>query len=1420
MRSVDVKRVIWMLKIKFVMMGNLVSMKSVWCLFAVLILMAGAGQAQVREVYIKLDETVSISARSSAKLLSIGEINNRPEVLSLQSIQPKSTSASGRSVAKESKYLKGIYKIEISGEDDAFIKEMATYSNVIAVEEVPDFQVLLVPNDEMVAEQGYLEVIGAYDAWDVAIGADNLLIGISDTGFDLDHEDLTDNLYINEGDPINGIDDDNNGYVDDYQGWDVADNDNNASFHTHADRAHGTSVAGMAAATANNGIGVAGLSYNSRYLPIKIAQSSNGSFRNAYESIVYAADMGCDVVNLSWGGTGNFSSIAQDIINYAAIEKNMVVVAAAGNTDAELDFYPASYRHVLSVGKSTVTDAKASNATWSYHIDLMAPGQAVLTTTLEDQYEAATGSSFSAPLVAAAAALVKAKFPAFNALQIMEQIRMTSDDIYEVGSNMEYYGMLGKGRLNVFRAVTETNLASVRSYNHSVTYPYGTGAFAEDTVVVTMDFQNIMRATQEAKVEIVSESEFVEVLNDEIVLGSLYSSEVIEGVKVSLLINEGVKTNERLTFRMNYSDAKGHDDFQYFYIYSGPDAVQLSNNRIEQTIASNGNLAYGEDVYEGGSGLRYDGLQAAGMMGIAVGNHPDSISDNFVSLYEGAIRSQDFQSVRTLKPTHRDDIDQYVRGVFSDSLAEQVQGLLIEQEMLLWDDEENENFIIQEYYLTNTTSQDREQMYFGYYADFNVGNLNKNFSLWDSTAALGYTFSEVEGSLMVGMKLLSGQNPIFHAVDLLDENEEYLEMAETLTDSMKYEWLTVAKDSAGGENGLMVAQVLAADLGTIPALSSSKVAYALVFGYFLDELKLNADRAQLKYDEFLLHPDVNRTRFVCEDTEFGLANEDYLKVYKDPLGNELLDEGANLNFAGFSSDTSFFYQKVVDGYSTDIYEMYFQIFNPKVEFRADPSIFFIGEEGDQVQFIDQSLTSVSWDWDFGNGFYSKAKNPYTKFSEVGDYAISLAINTELGCESQGELIYQVRERGTAPVLEDQEICAGESVRVAAQNTSAIKVYDSEEGGTLMFEGEEWDSPVLNESAVYYVSSMADEYESLRIPVYINVDPVSAAFEVQPDTTDLSAGELLMAINRSEGESSVEWTINEVAIGASEVVVVDVSQMESASVKLKAISMAGCVSERSEEVEFQTSIQPGINSATNREACYGEFVYSEPLYGEYFAFYADPGLETLIAKGSSASLGPVFSDTSFYITNISDFHESEAVELDIDLKAFDVELLAEPAALIYGESTTALFTLDEHSQVASYKWYVDGILVEIDDTLNYSFFELGEYDLDLVVGSTEGCIDTLSMIYKVYEPEVPLEAGQDQNLNLFPNPASTNYYIEGLGLEVESIKVFTILGQVEAVSAKRLDAEMIVLDISHLRSGAYFIVLYQNDKEVFRKFIKQ
>lgn len=303
------------------------------------------------------------------------------------------------------------------------------------------------------------------EAWDIQTGNPGIVAAVLDSGVDFTHPDLAGNMWKNTDEiPNNGLDDDGNGYVDDYDGWDFYNNDRNPS----DDNGHGTHVSGVIGAVGNNGIGVSGVSQAVQIMPLKFIGSNNvGTIAGAIEAIEYAILMGADVLNNSWvisdaWGENPYSPPLIEAIEDANAA-GLLFVAAVGNFQINTDVdpqYPASYanENIIAVTATDHNDVLASFANYGQStVDLAAPGVDILSTVPSGSckycdpsgYKKLFGSSMSAAYVTGAVALFKAEHPSLNHLQIKETILCSGDPLPTLSGKT-----VSEKRLNAFGALT------------------------------------------------------------------------------------------------------------------------------------------------------------------------------------------------------------------------------------------------------------------------------------------------------------------------------------------------------------------------------------------------------------------------------------------------------------------------------------------------------------------------------------------------------------------------------------------------------------------------------------------------------------------------------------------------------------------------------------------------------------------------------------------------------------------------------------------------------------------------------------------------------------------------------------------------------------------------------------------------------
>ncbi len=304
------------------------------------------------------------------------------------------------------------------------------------------------PNDPDFSQLWGLEKIAAPKAWDIAKGGD-IIIAVIDTGVDYNHPDLADNMWTNPNEvPNNGIDDDSNGYIDDYYGYDFAYNDSDP----FDGDSHGTHVAGTIAAVGNNGIGVVGVNWSAKIMAIKFLDDGGlGSTIAAISAIEYATKMGAKISNNSWGG-GDYSQALYDAIRVAG-EKEHLFVAAAGNSATNNDdqpHYPSSYKrdNIIAVAATDKHDELANFSCYGQEsVDLGAPGTSIYSTVPNNKYKHYQGTSMAAPHVSGAIGLLWAAFPNLTSTTVKEMILSSVDEVPALSGKT-----VTGGRLNVFKA--------------------------------------------------------------------------------------------------------------------------------------------------------------------------------------------------------------------------------------------------------------------------------------------------------------------------------------------------------------------------------------------------------------------------------------------------------------------------------------------------------------------------------------------------------------------------------------------------------------------------------------------------------------------------------------------------------------------------------------------------------------------------------------------------------------------------------------------------------------------------------------------------------------------------------------------------------------------------------------------------------
>ncbi|KAF0133962.1 MAG: peptidase S8/S53 subtilisin kexin sedolisin [Candidatus Saganbacteria bacterium] len=325
-----------------------------------------------------------------------------------------------------------IYKISLPKNSDvqAVCDEYKKDPNVSYAHPNYIIKAFLTPNDTKYANQWGLAKIDAPTAWDITTGENAVTVAVIDTGADYNHEDLVGKIIQGEN------------YI--AKGTPPLD-----------DNGHGTHIAGIIAAVANNSKGVAGVNWGARILAIKVLDSHGGGLTsNAAEGIHEAVTKGAKIINLSWGDDVS-SNTLENAVNYAYAQ-GVLVVAAAGNENTSSMVYPAAYTNVMCVAATDQNDkwsvwgiGSASNyGTW---VDISAPGTSIYSTYLSNSYTNLNGTSMATPFVAGVASLLFSRKPTWTPDQLRARIEENCDNIDSLNPGKE--GQLGKGRINMPKTI-------------------------------------------------------------------------------------------------------------------------------------------------------------------------------------------------------------------------------------------------------------------------------------------------------------------------------------------------------------------------------------------------------------------------------------------------------------------------------------------------------------------------------------------------------------------------------------------------------------------------------------------------------------------------------------------------------------------------------------------------------------------------------------------------------------------------------------------------------------------------------------------------------------------------------------------------------------------------------------------------------
>lgn len=759
-------------------------------------------------------------------------------------------------------------KLKPNQSQNKVLRYLNQLDGIVYAEADYQYQLTYSPNDPRKTEQDYLDALKVYDAWDIEKGDSTVVIAITDTGTDLDHPELVNRLALNHQDSINGIDDDQDGFIDNFYGWNVASNNNNVSFQNSG---HGTNVAGIACSQVDNNFGISGIGFNVKFLTVRIDLPS-GQLSNAYESIVYAVDHGADIINCSWGGY-RASSYGQDVVRYAT-ERGALVIAGAGNNGISNRFYPAAYEEVIAVGQTEGIDTIRPESNYGYWLDIFAPGDRILTTNVIGGFGTNGGTSMSAPMISAGAALIKSQNPNFGPEQIAQRLFITADNI-EGLSPTNRPNESGYGRANLFRALTETNSPSIEFIDETIINGNDHQYEVNDTILLSGNFINYLAPSNSIAVKLSSNDGNIQIINPNKTIPPLSTLDTfnIQQSPFQIVIKSNLDYNSEIVFVQEMT-FNGIVKRQKFAIELKQDYITVNNNTFRHTITSNGAIGYSGNSSNLGDGVVFDNNNFLLFEGsFILGNSTAYVADRFRNDSNGV--DKDFSVLGPIEFITPQKTDVELSAVFNDSEHPNKQELLINQHNYLINSSTYKDAVIYVYNIKNQNTGRINQLKAGIIMDWDIGDYRFNKITYDPIRKLSISYDQ-DSSIFCGIKLLNTNLDANHyAIANISGGDGTINLSDGFSDDEKHTVLSSPKELQNvPSRGVDVIDALSTLPFNLEVDSSETVSYLIFVDTAISSLKQKADSIQFLFETLSLD--------LIEINDVNIKNTDRISVYPNP----------------------------------------------------------------------------------------------------------------------------------------------------------------------------------------------------------------------------------------------------------------------------------------------------------------------------------------------------------------------------------------------------------------------------------------------------------------------------------------------------------------------------------------------------------
>ena len=629
------------------------------------------------------------------------------------------------------------------------------------------------PNDPFFSGQSQYNYIHAPEAWDIVKGdSGDVIVAVIDGGTEWTHVDLIENVWTNPNEiPGDGIDNDANGFVDDIHGWNFTNNTNDPTGLPEQgwSASHGTKVAGIVGAGTNNSRGVASLAWNVQMMPMCASNAAfDGAISWGYESMLYAAHNGARILTNSWGRRGDYSQLEQEIIDYLN-SLDCVILSSSNNLNTNNDhehLYPANYRHVMAVGATEqISLQRASFSGYGGSVDVFAPGVNWAVTQPGNNYSSGghTGTSYATPFTASLAALVMTQNPDWTGKMVAEQVRVTADRMD--AANPSYLnGLLGHGRINALRALTETDNPALRvSGSRFQDCPDGDCFLPGDTLTIIVEYTNYLAPVTNVEVSLSVDYDHLSFIDNSGTIPSLGSQESIE-LSFDLTLSETASFGDWVPFYSDLDNGADYQDRDYFAKQVDPLHLRNMNTGVIQTtITTEGNIGWTDFEGSDGQGFVFEGSNILNELGLVIGRGPDQVSDCIRGPVDG-LQEQDF---RAISPLDQDEAVPFFAQEYYFSMddlnADLPTGLIVEQvvsgESEAYPILDNGMLVI--YNIYNPTDSILHNLHLGLFSDWNLNGDQQDIVGYDASRNLGYMQNaQQNASKYAGVQILTDSDDI------------------------------------------------------------------------------------------------------------------------------------------------------------------------------------------------------------------------------------------------------------------------------------------------------------------------------------------------------------------------------------------------------------------------------------------------------------------------------------------------------------------------------------------------------------------------------------------------------------------------------------------------------------------------------------